>query len=109
VPGEPMRFRRGAAQVAVRSGCEILPVLIHCSPPALLKDSHWYQVPDRSWRLLVRFYPPQSLAAFGIRADLPPGVAARHLTRALEDFFKQQIVDHECNDRRTEALHHRLA
>ena len=109
VPGEPMRFRRGAAQAAIRSGCEILPVLIHCSPPALLKDTHWYQVPDRSWRLLVKFYPPQSPAAFGIPQGLPPGVAARRLTRAREDFFKQQIVNHELNDRRTEELHHRLA
>ncbi|MGB9429028.1 MAG: lysophospholipid acyltransferase family protein [Gammaproteobacteria bacterium] len=109
VPGEPLHFHRGAAQVAVRGNCEILPVMIQCSPPALLKNTRWYQVPDRPWRLLVKFYPPQKLAALGCREDLPHGVAARHLTRTLEDFFKQQLASHEHTDRRIETAHHRLA
>jgi 1-acyl-sn-glycerol-3-phosphate acyltransferase len=109
VPGEPLHFKRGAAQVAVRSNCEILPVMIHCSPPALLKDTSWYQVPERPWQLLIKVYPPQPLSAFGYREDLPYGVSARHLTQNLEDFFKQQLANHEYTDRRTEAAHHRLA
>ncbi len=109
VPGRPLCFRRGAAQVAVRSGCQILPVMIHCTPPALLKHSRWWQVPERAWTLTVRFCPPQDLAVLGCPADLPYGVAARRLTRGLEDFFKQQLANHERTDRRTEAAHHRLA
>ena len=109
VPGAPMRFRRGAAHVAVRGGCKILPVLIHCSPPALLKNHRWYQVPERPWRLLVKFYPPQDLAAFGVDADMPHGISARRLTRNLEDFFKLQLASHEHTDRRTETAHHSLA
>lgn len=108
-PGQPLRFRRGAAQVAVRSGCRILPVMIHCDPPALTKDLAWWQAPVRPWRLTVRFYPPQDLIAFGHHADQPHGVAARRLTHALEDFFTQQLTNHERTDRRTEAAHHRLA
>lgn len=108
-PGRQLSFRRGAAQVAVRSGCRILPVMIHCDPPALTKDLAWWQVPARPWRLTLRFYPPQDLSAFGYRADLPHGVAARRLTQALEDFFTQQLANHERTDRRTEAAHHRLA
>jgi len=108
-PGRPLSFRRGAAQVAVRSGCRILPVLIHCDPPALTKDLAWWQVPVRPWRLTLRFYPPQDLSAFGYRADQPHGVVARRLTQALEDFFTQQLANHERTDRRTEAAHHRLA
>jgi 1-acyl-sn-glycerol-3-phosphate acyltransferase len=109
VPGETMRFRRGAAHVALRGECEILPVMIHCSPPALLKSSRWYHVPERPWRLTVRFYPPQDLTAFGHREGAPHGVSARHLTRGLEDFFKQQLASHEYPDRRTETAHHHLA
>lgn len=108
-PGKPWYFKRGAAQVAIRSNCEILPVMIDCSPPALLKSTSWYQVPDRPWRLRIKVFPPQPLTAFGHRDDLPYGVAARHLTRNLEDFFKQQLANHEHTDRRTEAAHHRLA
>ncbi|MGE5626215.1 MAG: lysophospholipid acyltransferase family protein [Bacillota bacterium] len=107
--GESPRFRRGAAQVALRAGCQVLPVSIECSPPALTKDHAWWQVPNRPWRLRVRFHPPQTLAALGQREGQPHGVAARQLTHRLEDFFKQQLAHHEHTDRRTEAAHHRLA
>lgn len=109
VPGAPLRFRRGAAQVAVRGGSQILPVMIHCDPPALTKQLAWWQVPVRPWRLTVRFYPPQEAAALGAGHGLPHGVAARRLNRGLEDFFTQQLANHERTDRRTEAAHHRLA
>ena len=108
-PGQPWRFRRGAAQVAVRSQCQILPVLMYCDPPALLKSTRWHQVPERPWRLLVKFYPPQPLAAFRVTGDLPHGVAARRLNRNLEDFFQQQLAAYERPDRRTQAAHHHLA
>ena len=108
-PGQPRQFQRGAAQVAVRSGCQILPVLMYCDPPALLKSTRWHQVPQQPWRLLVKFYPPQPLAAFGVDPQAPYGVAARHLNRNLESFFKQQLAAYERPDRRTEAAHHHLA
>jgi hypothetical protein len=104
-----LQLRRGAAQVAVRSGCRILPVTIQCDPPALTKGFSWWRVPARPWRLSLRFHPPQDPAAFGGGGRLPPGIAARHLTRGLEEFFKQQLANHERTDRRTEAAHHRLA
>lgn len=109
IPGEPLHFKRGAAQVAVRSHCEIMPVLIECSPPALLKNTQWYQVPSRPWRLLVKMYPPQTLAALGISDDLPYGIAARHITRNLESFFNQQLTSHEYHNSGTETAHHRFA
>ncbi len=109
IPGEPLHFKRGAAQVAVRSHCKIFPLVIHCSPPALIKNTQWYQVPNRPWRLLIKAYPPQMLAALEYPSDSPNGVAARHLTRALEDFFKQQLANHEYPNPRTETAHHRYA
>jgi 1-acyl-sn-glycerol-3-phosphate acyltransferase len=89
--GAGVHFRRGAAQVAVRSGCEVLPVVIRCDPPALGKGQAWSDVPERPWRLTIRLGPPQNLAALGGRKDVPHGVAARHVTRALEAFFDRQL------------------
>jgi 1-acyl-sn-glycerol-3-phosphate acyltransferase len=109
IPGEPLHFKRGAAQIAVRSHCEIFPVVIHCSPPALIKNTQWYQVPDQPWRLLIKAYPPQILTALEYSSDLPYGIAARHLTRVLEDFFKQQLTSYEHTNPRTETAHHRYA
>ena len=108
-PGQAWHFRRGAAQMAVRSGCQILPVLICCDPPALFKGKPWHQVPRRPWRLLVKFYPPQTPEALGVQPGLPYAVAARRLNRNLENFFKQQLAANEQPDRRTEAAHHHLA
>jgi len=107
--GGPLRFRRGAAQVALRAGCQVLPVLIACTPPALTKSRAWWQVPERRWQLLIRFYAPQDLNAFGHREGMPYGVSARRVTCALQDFFTQQLANHEPTDTRTEAAHHRLA
>lgn len=111
MPGEALHFRRGAAQVAVRSGCTLLPVVIDCSPPALLKHSRWYQVPDRAWRLRIKICPPQPLSTFGHCERWPHGVAARRLTRSLETFFNEQLVNglNEHSNRRTETAHHQLA
>ncbi|WP_191621317.1 lysophospholipid acyltransferase family protein [Marinihelvus fidelis] len=45
VPGQPVRFRRGAALAALRAGADILPIRITCEPLLLHKHSPWYHVP----------------------------------------------------------------
>lgn len=89
-PGAPLRFCRGAAQIAVRSRCDILPVVIRCEPLALGKGQAWHEVADRPWRLVIRICPPQAVQALGGHEDLPHGVAARHVNTALEAFFMRQ-------------------
>ena len=107
--GEAPRFRRGAAQVAIRAGCQVLPVTIACTPAALTKSHAWWEVPEKPWRLRLKFHPPQTLASLGYSEEQPNGVAARRITGRLEDFFKQQLAHHEHTDRRTETAHHHLA
>jgi len=38
-------FRRGAFELAARSGASVQPVLIRCEPPTLTRDMKWYRVP----------------------------------------------------------------
>lgn len=95
---EPVRLRRGAAQIAVRSGCPILPVVIRCEPLGLGAGQAWYDAPPRPWQLSVTIYPPRTLADWGSLAGQPDGIAARALTRALEDFFTRKLAIHECTD-----------
>lgn len=90
-PGKPLHFERSAAQVAVRSGCDILPVVIQCHPLALGKYQAWHEVPDRPWALHLRVCPPRSLAELGVNANMPHGVAARRVNRALQALFVQQL------------------
>lgn len=44
-PNKPMKFQRGAAQIALRSKHNIIPVAITCVPSTLTKDKKWYDVP----------------------------------------------------------------
>lgn len=91
-PGERPHFYRGAAQVAVRSGCQVLPVVIRCEPLALGKRQAWHQVPKRPWTLHVRIFPPRTLTELGQREGMPHGVAARHVNRTLEAFFTRELM-----------------
>lgn len=90
-PGQALRFRRGAAQVAVRSGCDILPVVIRCEPLALGKHQAWHAAPTRPWTLHVRICPPRTLADLNGAGDMPHGVAARHVNRALQAHFTREL------------------
>jgi 1-acyl-sn-glycerol-3-phosphate acyltransferase len=41
------RFRRGAAEAAIRAGVPIVPVFVLSDPPTLKKGDKWYQMPRR--------------------------------------------------------------
>ena len=45
VPGEPVTFRRGFANIATVLGAEIQTVVITCNPPTLTKGEKWSSVP----------------------------------------------------------------
>jgi 1-acyl-sn-glycerol-3-phosphate acyltransferase len=54
VPGEPLSFGAAAGAIAVRAGCECLPVLITCTPPTLYKSLPGIGCRRRGWfRLCV--------------------------------------------------------
>ena len=42
---EPLKFMRGAANIAMQAKVPFLPVDIRCEP-ATLKKEKWYQVPE---------------------------------------------------------------
>lgn len=83
-------FTRGAAQIAIRAGAPVVPILITCQPPTLLKGSPWYDVPERPFELSLRFLPPIKIPQAVINK---PGIPlqARAFTAYLEDFFRQQL------------------
>lgn len=88
--GALRQFKRGAARVALRSGCEIIPVVITCDPPTLLKGMRWHQVAPRRphFRLLIEApISPQPFLVDG--RETPLGV--RRLTASLESFFRRRL------------------
>jgi len=81
--GEPMRLQRGAANLAVRSGCNIRIVHIRCSQPFLCKGSKWYQIPAAKPHFTIDVKALLSAGDFFSSDDRSPALAARRLTTYL--------------------------
>jgi 1-acyl-sn-glycerol-3-phosphate acyltransferase len=84
-------FRRGAAHIALSSGCRVVPVLLRCDPPSLKKDRPWYALPDELMRFRLEVDPPLSFA--GEFGDVPRGLAARRVTERLREHFERRLGD----------------
>jgi 1-acyl-sn-glycerol-3-phosphate acyltransferase len=87
-------FKRGAAHIALRSGCPITLVFLTCTPPALKKGQPWWAVPDR--KLLITMDVESPVIA---RDFLPAGEAnstsraVRSVTAALYESFDAKRLD----------------
>jgi 1-acyl-sn-glycerol-3-phosphate acyltransferase len=90
VPGRPLELKRGAAQIALASRADILPVSIVCDTPFLTKDSVWYRVPPRRPHYTIRIDAPMPAGRY-LPAGLHHATAARHLTARLAGHFTQDI------------------
>jgi 1-acyl-sn-glycerol-3-phosphate acyltransferase len=83
-------FRRGAAHVALRSERPILPVVIRCDPPGLMRGQRWFDVPDRSMQFRIEVGEPMEPGPLRESSE-PRGAAARRLTGALRDFYEKRL------------------
>ena len=90
-PGEPLAFQRGAAYIALRSRVPVVPVLIDCTPSTLTKRERWYQIPSRRFHLRIEVRDPISIDRC-IKSDWGQPIAARRLTRFLESYFTEELV-----------------
>lgn len=91
VPGRPLKFLRGAAQIALRSQHDVTPVVITSSPPTLLKNQKWYDIPTEGpARIHFRIQDPLPVAEY-IRPDEGIPLASRKFNRHLTDFFRRHL------------------
>lgn len=84
-------FYRGAAHIALRSGSDLLPVLIRVDPPTLMKGQRWWQVPERKIRFVVSVGEPIS-PKLQLDGGESRAVAARKLTRALREHYEKRLL-----------------
>lgn len=85
IPGEPLKLQRGAAQIALAAGCEVLPVGIACRPLMLTKREPWYRVPPQAGHWVLEVGETIRPADFG-HGD-GQAMAARRLTRHFGEVF----------------------
>lgn len=57
------RFRRGAAEAAIRAEVPIIPVFVLADPPVLKKGDKWYDMPKRVPRFELTLLPARETAS----------------------------------------------
>lgn len=82
-PGQALAIQRGAAQIAVRSGCPLRLVHIHCDMRYLDKNSRWYQIPPRKPMITVTLKQRINSLDYMTPPDDAPAIAARRLSHYL--------------------------
>ncbi|MGH8722252.1 MAG: lysophospholipid acyltransferase family protein, partial [Burkholderiales bacterium] len=87
-PGRPLRFKAGAAAIALRSGRDCLPVVIRGDPPALGKSDRWYHIPPRRVHFSLSVHAPMSPVR-GL--DAAQRGAHRSFNRRLEAWFAARL------------------
>ena len=92
-PGKPLSFQRGSANIAIRTGTDITPVMIDCDPLSLTKNSPWYRIPPKSMHFQIQVNDKFEVGEF--TNDCPPSIGARKLTRDLCEYFKKELKIYE--------------
>jgi len=82
-------LKRGAANIAVRGECNITPVLIRCAPAMLSKGVRWWRLPPRPSCFRIEVNEDIEVQPF-IAAAGSDGLAARHLTEYLQNYFTEK-------------------
>ncbi len=86
-PGDGLiRLKRGAANIAVRGGRDITPVVIRCEPPTLGKGEKWWRVPACRVHFRIDVQDDIAVRSF-IQGGASDVMAARHLTDYLQLYF----------------------
>jgi 1-acyl-sn-glycerol-3-phosphate acyltransferase len=91
-PSLGMQFRRGAANVAIRTCSAITPVLIYCSPAGLTRNQRWYQVPEK--RMHLRFRVMDQLSIDRYLENPRPSRGARDLSDDMMNYFCRELEAH---------------
>ncbi|MBI3897943.1 MAG: 1-acyl-sn-glycerol-3-phosphate acyltransferase [Gammaproteobacteria bacterium] len=94
VHGQSLQFQRGAARIALRSGAEILPVIISCDPPVWGKGFSLWAIAKQQFHINFEVKSPLRLQDLGWQGE-PETLAARRLTKRLEAYFTSAIESHD--------------
>ncbi len=113
-PGRPVELVRGACSIVLRADGLVVPVVIRCTPPALSKQHHWYDLPADPLQFDIEAYAPWTAleyvrasgdavgSASGPEVDRPDSPAhstatryrpraAHEMTAALETFYRNAL------------------
>jgi hypothetical protein len=87
-----LEFQRGAARIALRADCEIVPVFIRCEPAGIWgKGFRLSRIARQRFDVKLEIKAPVRLNQLGMKQGEPEPLAARRLTRQFESYFTEGI------------------
>ncbi len=84
-------FHRGAAHMALRTGRDLVPVTVRCTPPTLYHGQPWWDVPERRFDLTLSVGEPIRVKDV-IGEPSGFGQAARALTASMREYFEKRVA-----------------
>lgn len=90
-PGQPLHFRRGAANIAIHAGVDVVPVTIIFKQTTLTKGKPWYHVPSSKVDISISVAAPLSVRHY-LHSNLNRPLAARRLTADLHDYYTERLT-----------------
>ncbi|HRW59743.1 MAG TPA: lysophospholipid acyltransferase family protein [Defluviicoccus sp.] len=105
VPGRPIKLKRGAALIIVKSGRAFTPVTITSEPTTLTKAEKWYHIPYKRvhFRITIRDAvnpPPRIVASESLSQS------SRGVSRLLRDVLVTGITQHDESGRGAKNTSH---
>lgn len=91
MPGAPLRFRRGFANIATHLGAELQLVAITCTPPTLLKGDKWWMIPPQRPRFSISV--DKSVRVSQWAGPEHRSLATRKLVRQLEEYYTERLAN----------------
>ncbi len=85
-------LKRGAANIAVRCGCDLRVVHIHCSEQILNKQSRWYQTSPAKPFFTISVRERISISSFMAKEEDTQPIAVRHLNRFLQQALTPELL-----------------
>lgn len=86
----PIKFQRGAANIALRSQHDMIPISITCVPSTLTKDKKWYEVPPEGLSHINVTVGNIIHTAPFIEPPLNISKASRQLTHFMSQYFEKR-------------------
>lgn len=81
------RFRRGAFEIAARSGAPLLPVFIRCDQPFLMKGMSVWEQPNAVAHYEFEAWPPVDVAK-----EVAAGRTAKEICAEYEDTYRERFA-----------------
>ena len=84
------KFKRGVANIALKAGVSISPVVIRCSEHTLRKNQPWYEIPDQPFKISITIEEDISVEQF---QGLERRIGVRRLSEFLENYFVKKLKE----------------